>query len=96
MTKEEKKAAAIAAAEAAKKAAEEAAKADNGSDDWDAPPAHGAAAAPESEFDAPVEVRCIVDTRPFTHKKALNNGETAMVPSHVAELMLKRKQVELV
>ena len=85
MTNEEKAAAkaqakAIAAAKAKEEA--EANKAGEGAADWDA--------------EDGVKVRCIVTTRPFTHEKGLNEGEEATVPEAIAELMLKRKQVELV
>jgi hypothetical protein len=49
-----------------------------------------------SEFDGPVNVRCIVHTRPWTHEKALDFEEEAEVPADVAKIMLKKKQVELV
>lgn len=90
MTPEEK-----AAARAARKTAADAAAAAkaaspvSGGEDWNEP-------EPASEFDAPVRVRCIVHTRPFTDKKALNHEEEADVSAEVAEIMLKRKQVELV
>lgn len=54
---------------------------------------------PAVEQPAPVllvKVRCISHSRPWTDKKALEAGEVAEVPTAVAEIMLKNKQVELI
>jgi len=89
------KAAAKAAAEAAKKqTAAEKPAADVAGDnaDWNDEPETETG----DEFNGLVKVRCIVDTKPWTDKKALDNDEEATVPEEVAALMLKRKQVVLV
>lgn len=57
-------------------------------EDWDAP------AAPTA--DAPVRVRCIIHTHPHTLEKGLAFGEEAVIPQHVADLMLGKGQVEVV
>jgi hypothetical protein len=58
----------------------------------------------KSDVDAPaqppppllVKVRCIVYTKPWTAEKWLDAGEIAEIPSDLADLMLKKRQVELV
>jgi hypothetical protein len=60
--------------------------------DWDE-----AEAAPEIKVgdDGLVKVKCVVNTRPWTDAKALDEGEEASVSPDVAAVMLKSKQVEL-
>jgi hypothetical protein len=56
----------------------------------------------KSDVDAPaqslplVKVRCIVYSFPWTNEKGLAPGEVAEVPSAIAELMLAKRQVEIV
>jgi hypothetical protein len=43
-----------------------------------------------------VRVRCISDRKPWTHEKSLEVDEEAEVPASIANLMVKKKQVEIV
>ena len=61
-------------------------------DDWDAP----AQAQKPPAKEGFVRVKCIVDTRPFTHEKGLDRDEEADVPEEVASAMIAAKQVERV
>jgi hypothetical protein len=63
---------------------------------WDdAPPAATPAATVVSAAPT-VRVKCVVHTKPWTHEKHLAHGEEAHVPQHVADVMLKNGQVEVI
>lgn len=53
-------------------------------------------AAKKPADDKMVKVRCIVDSQPWTHEKALDEGEIAHVPEEIAGALLQNKQVERV
>jgi hypothetical protein len=65
--------------------------------DWDADQ-HETQTAVEKPpvAEGSVRVKCIVDTMPFTDQGPLARDEEADVPAAIAELMIKRKQVEKV
>jgi hypothetical protein len=66
-----------------------AARSDEG--DWDRPQQE-----PQLPAEPTVRVRCITDRLPWTHEKSLEMDEEADVPASIADLMVKKKQVEIV
>jgi len=49
----------------------------------------------EADLADTVLVRCVVDTRPWTHERALRDGEEAKVPRKVAERMAEAMQIRI-
>lgn len=50
----------------------------------------------KEDLDDTVKVVCFVDTQPWTHERALVQGEQTIIPRKVALLMEQRRQVAIV
>jgi len=64
--------------------------------DWDQQQPQPQEAPGATAAEGVVRVRCIVDTLPWTDRKSLERDEEALVPQHIADAMVKKKQVEIV